>query len=222
MSARSEALVMGENDRESERERRKAEAREAQAMLDSLEPGSDQAAKLIESASRKGIKLRVRHTLVDRAAIESLADGLRRDYERHQAELAEQRRRKLLRIGAATGVAMIVAAAVVVLSGLFMRPSSAPTPSVALEAEPPANAPPAALGDTAAPRVPAEPPPLESPPPSAPTKPTPEHCPAPPSAAAPAQAAPPTPKPTEPAAPADPSPKPASSNKIEPYFGATP
>jgi hypothetical protein len=214
---------MGENDRASEREKRKAEAREAQAMLDSLEPGSDQAAKLIESASRKGIKLRVRHTLVDRTAIESLADGLRRDYEQHQAELREQRRSKLLRVGAALGVAMLVAAAVVVLSGLFMRPSSAPTPSAALDPEARADAAPRARGVTAAPRAPAETPPLESPPPRAAAKPAPEQCPAPPSAAAPPQTAPPTPKTAEPTRPsADPSPKPAPSNKIEPYFGATP
>jgi hypothetical protein len=191
-------------------------------MLDSLEPGSDQAAKLLESASRKGIKLRVRHTLVDRTAIESLADGLRRDYERHQAELAEQRRKKLLGLGAALGVAMIVAAAVVVLSGLFMRPSSTPTPSAALEAKEPADAPPAALEDTAAPRAPAETRPVDPAPTRLSTKPATEQCPAPPSAAAPTQVAPLTPKTAEPAPAAAPSPKPASSNKIEPYFGATP
>ena len=73
------------------------------------------------------------HGVFDRTAIESLADGLRRDYEQHQAELAEHRRRKLLRIGVALGVAMLVAAAVVVVSGLYMGRPNAPAPSAASE-----------------------------------------------------------------------------------------
>lgn len=225
MSARSEAVAVGE--RASERERRKAEAREAQALLDALEPGSDQAAKLIESAARKGIKLQVRHTLVDRAAIDSLADGLRRDYERHQAELAAERRAKLLRIGAALGVAMLVAAAVVVLSGLYVRPARAPEASLGAGTEPPSAAPPSALAagaigaEAQSPRA-AGPGDTAPPPAHGAAKAARELCPAPsegvpapPPVATPAKTAEPTP-------PADASPKPAPTPKIEPYFGATP
>lgn len=218
---------MGERERASERERRKVEAREAQAMLDALEPGSDQAAKLIESAARKGIKLQVRHTLVDRTAIDSLADGLRRDYERHQAELAAERGAKLLRIGAALGVAMIVAAAVVVLSGLYMRPSRAPEVSTTAKAEPSAAEALDAhvVGLAAAVTSPtrttgpadASPPPVQGA-----AKAARELCPAPsePAPAPPSVA--PGAKTAEPQPPADASPKPAPSPKIEPYFGATP
>lgn len=222
---------MTETERMSERERRKAEAREAQAMLDSLEPGSDQAAKLIDSASRKGIKLRVRHTLVDRAAIESLTDGLRRDYERHQSELAEQRRKKLLRVGAALGIAMLVAAAVVVLSGLYVRSARAPEAGASTGSEQPRAAKERIGVETAAPANPAPAmtsgvvqatpqrvrpeatPPRALPVPLGPTPAEPSATPAPKAA-----------EPLSPAAPeaADPSPKPAPSNKIEPYFGATP
>lgn len=224
MSARSEAVALRERERASERERRKVEAREAQAMLDALEPGSDQAAKLIESAARKGIKLQVRHTLVDRTAIDSLADGLRRDYERHQAELAAERRAKLLRIGAALGVAMLVAAAVVVLSGLYMRPSRTPEANPTAGAEPPAAV---ALDAQAAGAAAAVPPPpratdpaAAAPPPAQGAAKSPrELCPAP---SEPGPAPPPAAKTAEPQPPADASPKPAPSPKIEPYFGATP
>jgi hypothetical protein len=122
-----------------ERARRALEIREAQALLDSLEPGSDQATKLLESAARKGIKLRVRHTLVDRTAIDALAEGLARDYARDAAAAASARRKKALALAGTLALAVIVAAAVVVASKRWLAPAAsthAPT-TTALAVDPP-------------------------------------------------------------------------------------
>jgi hypothetical protein len=122
---------------------------------------------------------------------------------------------------------MLVAAAVVVLSGLYVRSARAPEAGTATEAEL-LRATQKQAGAEIVPPAPsmAERPAgtIEAPPQltQATSKPAREHCPAPVDTMPAAAPAAPHPDSVEPAVDADPSPKPAPSNKIEPYFGATP